>query len=245
MLLRLDSGGFAVDDLQRGVHQDLEVAAGNQDVDQGLDPVAFVAPAHTDLEPELLTGRVAQGRTGERQIVVALLAAQFDAFAEEILDQDRGFPVHRQVGVQFGDDTLDLHLDGRDIRLVDQLQDRIDILLFRAANDELVGTRAGRDRVIGDVGGFTLFVEQLGGELLVNDLLHLLGRVESAEVDEFPFLGAADDLLDLLRWCFVDVRDGNIGVLNRLNATYVAENVLRLDGGGAFVGPVLAPLKSE
>ena len=45
MLLGLNLGRLPVDNLQRRIHQDFQVATGDEDVDQGVEPVAGVIGA--------------------------------------------------------------------------------------------------------------------------------------------------------------------------------------------------------
>ena len=189
--------------------------------------------------PNLARAGSRSSAPGKARLPVALLAAEGDSFAEEILDRHGGLAVHGQVRVQLRDHAVDAHLDRRDIDFLDNLHDGVDVRFQRAPDDELVGGGIRRHRVVVDVGALALLVEQLRGELLVDDLFHLLRRVTPAEVDQLPFFASADDLLDLLGRRFVDGRSLDVGVGDRLDAAQVAEDVLCFDRGGALVRPVL------
>ena len=118
VLLGLDLGHLSVHHLQRWIHQDFQVPARDQDVHQSLESMPGLAPADADLEAELLAGRIAKSGAGEGRQEAARsvrLAAQGDSFAEEVLDQQGGLPVHGQVRVQLRDHALDSDLDRRDI----------------------------------------------------------------------------------------------------------------------------------
>ena len=58
MLPGLDLGRLTVDDLQRGIHQDFQIAAGDENVDEGLETVPLIARADPDIETEAGSGRI-------------------------------------------------------------------------------------------------------------------------------------------------------------------------------------------